>query len=78
MPVIMLIVTAALMLSIIFANLALITLAYASNDPFALKESKPSCEEIERNDQFYFDSGKEDWVKECRTEKTENLSDIFG
>ena len=49
----------------------------ASSDPFAT-ESKPSCREIERNDELYFGSGKEEWVKECRPEKTENLSDIFG
>ena len=62
----------------ISAVLALVTFTYASSDPFAAEESKPSCAEIEQNDQFYFDSGKEDWVKQCRTEKTENLSNIFG
>ena len=59
------------------AILGLFTLVSTPNDPFAA-ESKPSCREIERNDEFYFGSGKEEWVKECRTEKTENLSDIFS
>jgi hypothetical protein len=62
----------------IAAILALVTFTSASSDPFATEESKPSCREIERNDELYFDSGKEEWVKECRIEKTENLSDIFG
>ena len=75
---VMLILTAIIILSMIFANLSLVTLTYASSDPFATEESKPSCAEIERNDDLYFDLGKEDWVKQCRTEKTENLSDIFG
>lgn len=74
----MLILTATIMLGMIFAILALVTFTYASSDPFATEESKPSCAEIERNDDLYFDLGREDWVKQCRTEKIENLSDIFG
>ena len=74
----MLILTATIMLSVISAVLALVTFTYAFNDPLATEESKPSCEEIERNDDLYFDLGKEDWLKQCRTEKTENLSEIFG
>ena len=72
------ILTATMMLSVISAVLALVTFTFASSDPFATGEPKPSCAEIERNDELYFDSGKEDWIKQCRTEKTENLSDIFG
>jgi len=75
---IMLIRTATIILSVISALLAPVTFIYASSDPFATEESKPSCAEIERNDDLYFDLGKEDWVKQCRTEKTENLSEIFG
>ena len=74
----MLILTTTIMLSMISAVLALVTFTFASSDPFATEASKPSCAEIERNDDLYFDLGKEDWVKQCRTEKTENLSDIFG
>jgi biopolymer transport protein ExbD len=54
----MLILTAIIILTMIFANLALVTLTYASSDPFATEESKPSCAEIERNDDLYFDLGK--------------------
>jgi hypothetical protein len=64
------------MLTMFAAILALVTFVSTPSDPFAT-ESKPSCREIERNDELYFGSGKEEWVKECRTEKTENLSDIF-
>ena len=74
----MLILTGTIMLIMISAILALVNFTYASSDPFATEESKPSCAEIERNDDLYFDLGKEDWLKQCRTEKTENLSDIFG
>ena len=66
------------MLSMIAAILALVTFTSAPSDPFATEESKLTCREIERNDELYFGSGKEEWVKECRTEKIENLSDMFG
>ena len=72
------ILTASIMLSMTAAILALVTFTSASSDPFATEESKPSCREIERNDELYFGSGKEEWVNECRTEKTENLSEMFG
>ena len=65
-------------LSTIAAIPALVTFIFASNDPFATEGSKPSCKEIQLNDELYYESGKEKWVTECRTEKTENLSDIFG
>ena len=39
------------------AILALVTFVSTSSDPFA-PESKPSCREIERNDELYFDAGK--------------------
>ena len=65
-----------MMLTMAAAILSFVAFVSTPSDPFA-SESKPSCREIERNDEFYFGAGKEEWVKECRTEKTENLSDIF-
>ena len=50
--------TASIMLSMIAAILALVTFTSAPSDPFATEESKPSCREIERNDELYFDAGK--------------------
>jgi hypothetical protein len=66
------------MLTMFAAILALVTFVSTPSDPFAATESKPSCREIERNDELYFGAGKEEWIRECRTEKIENLSDIFG
>jgi hypothetical protein len=66
------------MLTIVTAILALVTSISTSSDPFATEESKPSCREIERNDELYFESGKEEWIQECRSKTIENLSDIFG
>jgi len=66
------------MLTMFAALIALATFVSTSNDPFEATESKPSCSEIEQNDELYFGSGKEEWVKECRTEKIENMSDMFG
>ena len=42
----MLILTATIISSMISAVLALVTFTYASSDPFATEESKPSCAEI--------------------------------
>ena len=72
------IVLVSIMLSMIAAILALVTFTSAPSDPFATEESKPTCREIEQNDELYFGSGKEEWVKECRTKKIENRSDMFG
>ena len=44
----MMILTATIGLSMISAVLALVTFTYASSDPFATEESKPSCAEIEQ------------------------------
>ena len=65
------------MLTMFAALLALVTFVSTPSDPFAI-ESKPNCREIERNDELYFGAGKEKWIRECRTEKIENLSDMFG
>ena len=43
-----------MMLSMIAAILALVTFTSASNALFATNESKPSCAEIERNDETVF------------------------
>lgn len=66
------------MLTLVAAILALVTSISTPSDPFATEESKPSCREIERNDELYFGSDKEEWIKDCRTETIENLSDLFG
>jgi hypothetical protein len=65
------------MLTIVAAILALSIVIPMPFDE-GTEESRPSCREIERNDEFYFESGKEEWVQDCRNQTIENLTGIFG
>ena len=42
------------------------TLGYIFNGIAYKPEIKPPCRDIEMNDEWYWEHGHDDWVKECR------------
>lgn len=54
------------MLTIVVAILALTIFIPMPIDELGMEESKPSCREIEQNDELYFDSDKYEWIQQCR------------
>jgi hypothetical protein len=62
------------MLAIDVSILALVSLISTLSDPFGTGESKPDCNEIEKNDEFYIEFGYAEWIQECRNELIENFT----
>jgi hypothetical protein len=60
------ILIASIMLTIVVAILALTIFIPMPIDELGTEESKPSCREIEQNDELYFDSDMYEWVQQCR------------
>jgi hypothetical protein len=63
------------MMDMVIAVLALTIIV-----PFPFDELGPKldCREIEKNDELYFGSGMGEWVRECRNEMVNNLTNGSG